>query len=104
MNEHVLQRKCLGWIKKTFPDTTLAVNIHGGGFSNKGFPDLIVFGNQKAIVIELKAGTGYQLQTEQKLWRERFKKVGTHHYVIDNIEDFKSIIQEEFDETQKRIQ
>lgn len=96
MRETDFQQDCLSWIKDTHKNL-LAVNIHGGGFCNKGFPDLIIFGNKKAIVIELKADSGYKVQPDQIVWRKRFKKVGTPHYVVDNFDDFCGVIGKEFD-------
>ena len=41
MRERDLQRKCIAWCRGR---GLLAVNVHGSGYSNKGFPDLLVFG------------------------------------------------------------
>lgn len=79
----------------------LAVNMHGGGATNKGFPDLLVFGRGKAVAFELKGGSGYRMQGDQELWRERLLRVGTpHHVVRDDLGKFKEIVRKEFpDET-----
>ena len=103
MKESEFQGKCLDWLVKNYWSKLLAVNNHGDGFSNKGFPDLTIFGNGKAIVIELKSDSGYTLQEDQIIWRNRFINVGTPHYVVTNndLERFKQIIREEFEhETQ----
>ena len=96
MRESALQKKCLDWVKKEYEGAVLAVNIHGGGYSNKGFPDLIVFGNQKAIVVELKADSGYKLQPDQIIWRNRFVVAGINHYVTKKFDEFKDIVRKEF--------
>ena len=106
MRETVFQDKCLRWVKEKFWGKLLAVNNHGDGYSNKGFPDVTVYGNGKAIVIELKSDSGYTLQEDQIIWRNRFLNVGTPHYVIENndFEKFKQVIRKEFpDETAQRL-
>ena len=95
MRESALQKKCLEWVKKEYRRKVLAVNIHGGGYSNKGFPDLVLFGNRHAVVIELKADSGYKVQPDQMIWQKRFCEVGTPHYVANDIEEFKSIVRKE---------
>lgn len=104
MKESALQRKCLGWVKKYYQGKLLAVNIHGGGYTNKGFPDLLVFGFGRVLAVELKADSGYQLQTDQILWRDRLLAVGIPHYVIKDLDTFKQTIQEEFNESKVREQ
>ena len=98
MRETQFQETCLQWVKREFWGKLLAVNNHGDSYSNKGFPDITVFGNGKAIVIELKSDSGYTLQEDQIIWRNRFLKVGTAHHVIEknDFEKFKRIIREEF--------
>lgn len=96
MRETKLQSDCLEYIKKNYRGKLLAVNIHGGGFSLKGFPDLLVFGDGRVVAIELKAGTGYRVQDDQKVWRNRLTKVGIHHYVPYSFDEFKAILEKEF--------
>ena len=74
----------------------MAVNIHGGGYSNKGFPDLLVFGGGHAVAVELKADSGYKVQPDQRIWAERFRRCGTPHHVISDLDTFKETIREEF--------
>ena len=97
MKESKLQRDCLTWIKKNYSDRLLAINVHGGGYSNKGFPDLVIFGNGKAIVVELKSDSGYTLQPDQIVWKKRFEKVKTPHFLIKDLKSFQETIQKEFD-------
>ena len=99
MRETDFQDKCLQWVKRNYWGKLLAVNNHGDGYSNKGFPDITVWGEGgKSIVIELKSDSGYQLQEDQIIWRNRFLNVGTPHYVVErnDFEKFKRIIREEF--------
>ena len=103
MRETEFQDKCLRWVKKEFWGKLLAVNNHGDGYTNKGFPDLTIYGKGKAIVIELKSDSGYSLQQDQIIWRNRFSKVGVAHYVIENndFERFKETIRKEFEDETK---
>ena len=99
MRESEFQGRCLRWVKDNFRGKLLAVNNHGDGYSNKGFPDIAVWGSGgKSIVVELKSDSGHLLQGDQTVWRNRFLAVGTpHHVVRDNdFERFKRIIREEF--------
>ncbi|WP_165170627.1 hypothetical protein [Adlercreutzia sp. ZJ242] len=76
------------------------MNIHGDGYSNKGFPDLLVFGRGRVVAVELKSDSGYKLQPDQALWRDRLTAVGIHHHVIKTLDQFVDTIKEEFDEAQ----
>lgn len=97
MKETNLQRQCILWVRQNYHKKLLITNIHGSGYSNKGFPDLIVFGNGKAVVIELKSDSGYQPQPDQLVWRNRFIEVGVPHHFCHSFEEFKEIIKKEFD-------
>lgn len=96
MKESKLQKQCLEWVKNNYRGKLVAINIHGGGYANKGFPDLIVFGGNRAIVIELKSDTGYKIQPDQIVWANRFKKIGTAHYLLHTFDEFKTTIRKEF--------
>lgn len=86
-----MQKSCIDEAKSR---GFIAVNVHGGGWSSKGFPDLLIFGNGRACAVELKSDTsGYTLQVDQKIWRERFKRAGIPHYVLNNLSDFKSVLE-----------
>ena len=100
MRESTLQKRCLQWVTREYRGKLLAVNIHGGGYSNKGFPDLLVLGYGRSIVVELKADSGYKGQPDQIVWRSRVLKAGIPHYVIRDFDDFKKTIEEEFNEAQ----
>lgn len=96
MRESALQKRCLNWVSDAYRGKLLAVNIHGGGYSNKGFPDLLVFGRGRAVAVELKSDSGYTVQADQIVWRSRFIKADVPHYVIRDFDTFKKTIEEEF--------
>lgn len=96
MLERALQKACLDWVKREHAPELLAVNIHGGGYSNKGFPDILVFGNGTAAAIELKADSGYKVQPDQKVWRGRFARSGTHYAVCTSLDEFKQTVERVF--------
>lgn len=103
MRESRLQRQCLDWVRERFGGAVLAVNIHGGGYSNKGFPDLLVMGGGRAVGVELKGDSGYKVQPDQRVWRHRFLRSGTPHHVISDFETFKNTIEEEFHEADEEV-
>lgn len=96
IKETDFQKECIKWIKNSFKNKLLVINNHGGGYTNKGFPDLTIFGNNKAIVCELKGDSGYKLQDDQIVWKNRFTKVKTPWYECHSIDEFKEIIHKEF--------
>lgn len=100
MRESELQRKCIGWARGAYGRRLVVVNVHGGGYCNKGFPDLLALGSGRALGVELKSGGGYRVQPDQEVWRSRFESAGVPHRVVDDLEDFKRAIREVFgDET-----
>ena len=97
MRESEFQRRCLRWVADAYGGRVLAVNIHGGGATAKGFPDLLVLGKGRAAAFELKGASGYGLQPDQELWRRRFLRAGTpHHVVRDDLDEFKDTVRREF--------
>lgn len=100
MRETTMQRKCMQWAK-TDRDL-LPVNMHGDGYANKGFPDLLVFGDGKCVAIELKSDSGYKFQSDQKIWRKRLMRAGIAHHVANSLDEFKSVIDKEFGNATQR--
>ena len=96
MRETVFQAKCIKWVAKNYKGKVWTANIHGSGYSNKGFPDLLMFGQGKVIVVELKSDSGYKLQPDQLIWKNRFSKAGITHYVIKSFDAFCSMVEEEY--------
>lgn len=91
-HERDLQGKCLGWLKSSHPDILVA-NIHGGGWSAKGFPDLICCIKGQFVAFELKVGLN-GMQADQKVWRNRIIKAGGLHYSPYTLDEFMSIIED----------
>lgn len=85
MVESDLQKSCIEWCKR---HKFLAVNIHGGGWGNKGFPDLLVFKHGRVVAVELKNGKAYKQQPVQKMWQMRFEKVKTPYLLIHSLDEF----------------
>lgn len=104
MRESRFQKNCIAWVRDRYRGKLLAVNIHGGGYSNKGFPDLLVIGYGRVVAVELKGDSGYTVQPDQAVWRNRFAKASTPHYVIRDFEHFKQTIEEEFNEAETKVQ
>ena len=91
MREHDLQSQCLKILKDKFPDI-VAANIHGGGWSAKGFPDLILCIHGRFVAIELKVGKNV-LQSDQRIWKKRIEKAGGFHFSPRTLEEFTEIIE-----------
>lgn len=95
MLERDLQQKCMDAAKS---EGVLAVNFHGSGWSNKGFPDLLLFARGRCVAVELKNGSGYGATEAQKVWRNRFARCGIPWSVAESSEEFGEILKEAFDE------
>lgn len=92
-DENRLQRRCIEHARQL---GVLAVNMHGGGWGNRGFPDLLCFYGSKCVPVELKDGDTYKLQPIQALWQKRFEHVGIKMHVCKSFEEFKRTMKEEF--------
>lgn len=90
MKERELQRACIAWVKEHWPDV-LIVNIHGGGWSAKGFPDLICCVCGLFVAVELKVGDN-DMQSDQKLWKKRIEKAGGVHVCLRTLYEFQYLI------------
>lgn len=94
MLERTLQKDCLDWVKASFPDI-LVVNVHGGGWSAKGFPDLLLCIHGQFVVCELKTGSN-DLDSAQKIWRRKIEQAGGAWYLIRELTTFKDIVEYEY--------
>ena len=92
MAERHIQKKCIEFCKD---NNILALNIHGGGWSNKGLPDLLVFAKSKCVAIELKDENKYHITQAQQIWQKRFKKAGICAYVAHSYEEFTNLLEKE---------
>lgn len=99
MRESSLQRRCLQLARERYRGRVVAVNVHGGGYSNKGFPDLLLLGAGKAVAVELKSPTsGYKVQPDQAVWKRRLEEAGVAHHVVSDLPSFGRVMKEEFDD------
>lgn len=92
MRESKLQTKCLRWVQATHPDILVA-NIHGGGWSAKGFPDIICCICGKFVAFELKVDDN-DMQPDQRIWRKRILTAGGLHFCPRTLTEFANIIDE----------
>lgn len=93
MRESELQRECMALAKRL---DVLAVNVHGSGWSNKGFPDLLLFHGGRCVAVELKADSGYAVQADQIIWRNRLVRQGIPHRIARSRDEFEGILGKEF--------
>lgn len=84
MKESCLQSKCIKYCKT---HNILIVNVHGGGWGNKGFPDLLMCINGLFVSAELKVN-GNTLSEAQKIWASRIITAGGIHFVATNLDEF----------------
>ena len=73
----------------------LAVNIHGGGWTNKGFPDLLLFHGGRCVAVELKADSGYKVQPDQIIWGNRLLRQGIQHHIVRSLEEFDRVLRKD---------
>lgn len=90
IHENDLQSKCIKYLKSK---NIYHINLHGGGWSAKGAPDLLVCLNGRFVVFELKVGEN-DLQDDQKIHRLRIRRSGGLHYSPYTLEEFITIIKE----------
>ena len=76
-SEARLQSRCLQELKRK---GVVHANIHGGGWSAKGFPDIVVCLNGQFVAFELKVGDN-GLQPDQEIWRKRIEGAGGLYYL-----------------------
>ena len=94
MAERDLQAACLRWARG---HGLLALNTHGSGWCNKGFPDLLVLHDGRAVAVELKSPTsGYRPQPDQMVWRRRLLAQGVRHEFVSSVGEFAGLMGEEF--------
>lgn len=93
--ESKLQSRCIGYLT----DESIAyVNIHGGGWSAKGAPDILACINGRFVAFELKVGEN-GMQSDQRIWRKRILSSGGQHFCPRSLQEFISIIQSIKEET-----
>lgn len=90
MREKKLQDKCIDYLKHK---GIYYINIHGGGWSSKGVPDLTVCINGRFVAFELKVGEN-DLQDDQKIHRIRIQRSGGLHYSPYTLEEFIKIVED----------
>lgn len=91
-HERDLQSSCLKWLKENHRRDVVVANIHGGGWTAKGFPDLICCINGRYVAFELKVGRN-GMQSDQRIWRERIRQCGGLHYTPYTLAEFVDIVE-----------
>lgn len=88
MRESKLQQDCIRYLNN---EGIVVFNIHGGGWSSKGAPDLICCVNGKFVAFELKVDDN-NMQSDQRLWKKRIVKNGGGHYCPRSLPEFITIV------------
>ena len=87
MRESKLQEKCLNWLREHHAGDVLPANVHGGGWSLKGFPDLLCCVRGRYVAFELKVGEN-DMQSDQRIWKRRILAAGGLHYCPRTLDEF----------------
>ena len=91
-----LQDKCLKYVKEQENQgrPIFAINQHGGAFSSRGIPDLIMCIRGKFVAVELKVGNNKPtpLQESKIL---RIQKALGQAYVCYTFDEFKMVVEHE---------
>lgn len=90
MRESKLQTDC---IKELKARKIYHINIHGGGFTGKGAPDIVVCLNGRFIAFELKVKNN-TMQDDQIIHKRRIEKSGGLHYTPYSLAEFISILED----------
>ena len=91
MTESQFSKETIKWIKANYPDVMVA-NIHGSGWSIKGFPDLVLCIRGRFIALELKVGKN-NMQPDQRVWKTIIERAGGQHYCPRSLTEVKEIIE-----------
>lgn len=92
VRENNLQSDCLAWLREAHPGDVLPANIHGGGWSEKGFPDVICCIRGLYVAFELKVGEN-EMSGAQRLWRKWILRAGGQHYCPRTLAAFQEIVE-----------
>lgn len=87
-SESNLQKQVVDYLKK---NKIYHINIHGGGFTAKGAPDLIVCINGKFVALELKVGNN-DMQPDQKIHKIRIERNSGLHFAPRSLNEVIHII------------
>lgn len=90
MRESKLQRNCIQYLKSL---GIYYINLHGGGWSAKGAPDLIACIKGQFVAFEFKVEDN-DMQPDQKIHMKRIKANGGLHYCPRTLDEFIQIIDE----------
>ena len=90
MRENSLQSDCIDYLKS---ERIYFINVHGGGWSAKGAPDLITCINGWFVAFELKVDEN-DLESDQRIHRRRILANCGIHYSPRTLKEFKEIIKE----------
>ena len=88
MRESKLQRDCIQYLKSL---GIYYINLHGGGWSAKGAPDLIACIKGQFVTFEFKVGDN-DMQPDQRLHKKRIEANGGLHYCPRTLEEFIKIV------------
>ena len=88
-----LQDKCLGYAKelKKQGKRIIAINQHGGAFSSRGVPDLLLCIRGIFMAVELKIAPNEPTKLQEH-YIEQIREAGGVAVVIYTFEEFKDLV------------
>lgn len=89
--ESLLQSACIDLLKEK---KIYYINIHGGGFTAKGAPDVVACVNGHFVAFEFKVGDN-DMQPDQRIHRKRLMQSGGRHYCPRSLHEFTKILEQE---------
>ena len=88
MTESDLQKEVIEYLKQ---NKIYYINIHGGGWTGKGTPDLILCFKGKFIAFELKVNSN-TLSKAQQIRKMQIERAGGVVYTPQTFKEFKNIM------------
>lgn len=78
------------------------LNVHGGGWGHKGFPDLLIFDHGSCIAVEIKrTDSSYDLTPTQKLWIKRLRLRGIQAECARGYQEFLTVLDKFYEHTSR---
>lgn len=93
MHETQLSKQTVKYLNKLRAEgkPVYKLNIHGGGWTEKGAPDIIILINGYYVALELKVNDN-DMSEAQKIHRKRILHAGGYHYTPRSIEEVRNIV------------
>lgn len=92
-----LQKQVTDYLKE---NNIYYLNIHGGGYTAKGAPDLLICIDGQFVAFELKVGNN-KMQPDQIIHKRRIERSSGQHFTPRTLDEAKEIIKKIREEESK---